>query len=168
MQFEKIVRSCRQEWWSPKKSDLIKFWRELFENRCYSNAPGFRRLGEDLIDVGNRGMRQEGASANRDGPHECAVETADATSPSRVTEDLSLDELRLLKIDLEDAELDVPRGISDEHWGRTAQVAGETHDMDGRIDAIATRLKKSGYLFEFAEEHLLEGPGIFSIRAARC
>jgi FkbM family methyltransferase len=60
--------------------------------------------------------------------------------PLRTVDDLlaedRIDEVALLKVDVEGAELDVLRGIAPERWSRVRQVVLEGHDVDGRLGKV--------------------------------
>jgi len=87
---------------------------------------------------------------------------------SAVMADHGLDRVDLLKIDVEKSELDVLQGIRDEDWPKIRQISIEAHDLDGRMDAIATLLKKHDYQLEVGQEDaLLEDTCLFNIYATR-
>jgi FkbM family methyltransferase len=49
---QRIVLPDGRDWWSPKKSDTVFVWRELYENFSYKNAGGVLRPGDLVLDVG--------------------------------------------------------------------------------------------------------------------
>ncbi|QLQ36503.2 non-ribosomal peptide synthetase [Micromonospora robiginosa] len=51
----------------------------------------------------------------------------------------------LLKVDAEKSELEVFRGIDDEHWPLIRQIVAEVHDVHGRLDAIVDLLGERGF-----------------------
>src|SRR5262249_25889122 len=55
-----------------------------------------------------------------------------------------LNKVALLKIDVERAELDVLRGISEANWPRIGRVVAEVHDQDGRLDEVVRLLATHG------------------------
>lgn len=56
-----------------------------------------------------------------------------------------LEEIDLLKIDVEKSEAEVLRGIDDSFWPRIAQIVLEVHDEEGRLAALREMLEKKGY-----------------------
>lgn len=58
-----------------------------------------------------------------------------------VLEEARVDEVALLKVDVEGAELDVLRGISPKSWRRVRQIVLEGHDEDGRLETIKQLLQ---------------------------
>lgn len=55
------------------------------------------------------------------------------------------EQIDLLKIDVEGAELDVMQGLDDEDWLRVQQTVIEVQDLDGRLDAITELLDGKGF-----------------------
>jgi hypothetical protein len=71
---------------------------------------------------------------------ECAM-----TTLSAVVDQHDVSRIDLLKVDVEGAELDVLRGIDDEHWPLIQQVVLEGHDQNGELDAIKNILDRQGF-----------------------
>lgn len=67
------------------------------------------------------------------------------TTMSTVIQAQEVQRIDLLKVDVEGAELEVLRGISEPHWLRVRQVVLEGHDHDGRLQAIAELLRTHGF-----------------------
>ena len=82
-----------------------------------------------------------------------------------------IDEVALLKIDVEGAELDVLEGISEETWKRVRQIVLEGHDQNGRLARIREMLSARGYDVsvrtpEIASERGVESFLLFARRVA--
>ncbi len=69
----------------------------------------------------------------------CPLATADA-----ILEKVGAEEVALLKVDVEGAELDVLRGLGRDTWPRVRQVVLEGHDLNGRLGAITRLLEDEG------------------------
>ena len=54
-------------------------------------------------------------------------------------------QIALLKVDVEGAELQVLLGIDDADWARVEQVVVEVHDRDGKLEAVVELLRFRGF-----------------------
>jgi FkbM family methyltransferase len=73
----------------------------------------------------------------------------------------------LLKIDVQKAEMDVLRGIDDEHWPLIGQVVMEVHDLDGRLDAVRRLLEARGFGVAVEQDEAVEGSILYNLFAVR-
>ncbi len=74
----------------------------------------------------------------------------------------------LLKIDVEGAELDVLRGIDDEHWPLIQHVVLEAQDLGGRLAAIRTLLAGRGFTVDVQPAPMIPAAvKTFVVRATR-
>lgn len=71
---------------------------------------------------------------------------------SEIIDKLALDDIDLVKIDVEGAEAEVLRGMSDEHLKRVKQFVIEVHNIDKNIDEMKTRLEKAGFQTKLDQE----------------
>lgn len=80
-----------------------------------------------------------------------------------------VDRVDLAKIDVEGAEEQVLDGIVDTDWPRIRQFVIEVHDVNGRLDRMAMKLRSRGYLVTIDREDwsLHELMGISTIYAVR-
>lgn len=86
---------------------------------------------------------------------------------SKVIVEQKIKQIDLLKIDVERSELDVLLGIEAEDWPKIKQVVVEVHDLDNRVEKVATLLKKHGFRSVVVEQELmLKGSDIFSLYAS--
>jgi len=81
---------------------------------------------------------------------------------SDVVREQSVERIDLLKVDVQRAELDVLRGIDEEHWGLIRQIALEVHDQpgsptEGRLDAITALLREHGFRVATFQDETLAG-----------
>ncbi len=86
---------------------------------------------------------------------------------SAVLDELAIDRVRLLKIDVEHAELDVLLGIADDDWPRIDQIVAEVHDADGRLDAVTQLLTTRGFSIAQEQEAAMRDTGLHLLYATR-
>ncbi|OUS47132.1 methyltransferase FkbM domain-domain-containing protein [Ostreococcus tauri] len=85
-------------------------------------------------------------------------------SVSDVIDAHGLDVVDVLKIDVERAELDVLRGVSDAHWPRFRSVVCECHDVDGSLDAVLRLLR--AHFADVTVTPLFGRAALFIVRAS--
>lgn len=98
------------------------------------------------------------------------AETIDCplTSVSDIIRENGLRKINLLKIDAEKSELEVLRGIEEEHWPLVEQIVMEVHDRTrAAVQSIEEQLTGRGFRCAVVEEKLLEDSGLFNIYATR-
>ena len=81
---------------------------------------------------------------------------------SDIVREKGVERIDLLKIDVQRAELDVLRGIDDEHWELIRRIAMEVHDepgtaSEGRLREIGELLESHGFRVSTFQEDVLEG-----------
>lgn len=86
---------------------------------------------------------------------------------STVLREQRLQQVDLLKIDVEKAELDVLRGVKDDHWPRIKQVVVEVHGGQDRVAAISGLLTGHGFSVTAEQEPLWRNTGIHMLYARR-
>src|SRR5262249_30617890 len=95
--------------------------------------PGGRSPAEqDLEDLLNERLERRSFA--------CPMKTL-----SEVFRETGVEQIDLLKVDVEKAELDVLQGIADEDWPKIRQVVAEVHDFDGRLQEIVGLLARQGF-----------------------
>ena len=94
---------------------------------------------------------------------ECQLKTLSA-----VIQEHKIEQIDLLKIDVEKSELDVLLGIDEADWHIIKQVFVEVHDLECRLEKIMALLKKHG-LSEITveKEPILKGSGTHGLYACR-
>jgi FkbM family methyltransferase len=65
-----------------------------------------------------------------------------------------INDIDLLKVDVEGSEKEVLRGIRDEHWEMIAQMVVEVHDKDASLAEVTEVLEKRGFSVEAEIERL--------------
>ncbi|AXK33818.1 FkbM family methyltransferase [Streptomyces armeniacus] len=77
------------------------------------------------------------------------------------------EQIDLLKIDVEGAELDVMQGLDDEDWLRIDQAVIEVQDLDGRLDTIIDTLDGKGFSVVVERAELPEVYRYYMVYATR-
>jgi FkbM family methyltransferase len=94
--------------------------------------------------------------------------TCQMRTVSDIIKDHDIQQIDLLKLDVEKSELDVLLGIEDSDWGKIKQVVAEVHDFDGRVEKIVALLKTQGLSEIVVEQQLLfKGTKLFLVYARR-
>jgi FkbH-like protein/FkbM family methyltransferase len=87
---------------------------------------------------------------------------------SSVIRNEGIDRIDLLKIDAEKSELDILRGIEDEHWDLIAQIVVEVHDSRGvLVEEIMSLLRAHNFDVVQRQEKGLEHAGLYKVFAVR-
>lgn len=90
------------------------------------------------------------------------------TDISNIIDEFQLEKIDLLKIDVEEGELDVLLGIDRDDWQKIKQLAIEIHDLDGRVKTIQSMLKNYGFSrITVEQEPFFAGTEIYNLYAVR-
>ncbi|QBD77285.1 FkbM family methyltransferase [Ktedonosporobacter rubrisoli] len=92
----------------------------------------------------------------------CPVKTV-----SSIMREQEIEQIDLLKIDVEKSELDVLLGIEEHDWLRIGQIVIEVHDLDDRVAQIQALLQRHGYRLHLTQDRFLEGTGLHYISAVQ-
>ncbi|BAZ25546.1 methyltransferase [Kalymmatonema gypsitolerans NIES-4073] len=94
--------------------------------------------------------------------------TCQLRTVSEIIREYDVQQIDLLKVDVERSELDVLLGIEEQDWQKIKQVVMEVHNLDGRIEKITALLKEHG-LSEITveQEPFLKGYENFNLYALR-
>ena len=84
---------------------------------------------------------------------------------SAVIREQGVGRIDFLKIDVQKAELDVLRGLDDEHWPLIRQIVMEVHDLDGRLDEVTGLLRSHGFTVEVEQDEAVEGSILYNLFA---
>ena len=84
-----------------------------------------------------------------------------------IIEEDGIEEIDLLKIDVEKSELDVLTGIEENDWRKIKQLVAHVHDIDGRLEEVVSRLTKAGFHTNVEEDQSVAGQGIHYVYARR-
>ena len=72
--------------------------------------------------------------------YDCELKTV-----SQIISENQLEYIDYLKIDVENEELNVLKGIAEEDWSKIGQIAIEVHDVEDRLNTIVDLLDRKGY-----------------------
>lgn len=86
---------------------------------------------------------------------------------SEVLDTAGVDEVDLLKIDVQKAETDVLAGIDARHWPRIHQIVAEVHDIDGRLADLVHQLHTRGFHTVTEADPMSQGAGLHYLYARR-
>ncbi|MBV9386759.1 MAG: FkbM family methyltransferase [Chroococcidiopsidaceae cyanobacterium CP_BM_ER_R8_30] len=87
---------------------------------------------------------------------------------SEVIREHGIQQIDLLKIDVERAELDVLLGIEASDWSKIKQIVVEVHDLERRVNKIELLLKENGFTrIDKDQAKSFEGTDIYYLYASR-
>lgn len=115
----------------------------------------------------NHGASPEQARERLAGRYEPSTLTCELRTLSSFLAEHSIDQVALLKIDVERAELDVLAGLDDADWPKLAQLVVEVHDEDGRAAALGAELRERGFDVASEQEAAMHGTPVRMIYARR-
>jgi 31-O-methyltransferase len=78
-----------------------------------------------------------------------------------------IQDIDLLKVDVEKSELNVLLGIRPEHWRLVRQLVVEVHDIEGRLERIRLMLEQQGYKITIEQDPLLKDTLLYDVYAVR-
>lgn len=86
---------------------------------------------------------------------------------SEIVEEEGIEQIDLLKIDVERSETDVLDGIRPEHWQRIRQVVMEVYDDAGGLGTVRELLVGHGFHVAIEQDPLLQGTTVYEVYAVR-
>ena len=133
----------------------------------YADPEGDRQAARAIIEGGLEEQAEGGAAAVAreelerflDLELESETHRCRLTTLSDTIDQLGIERIDLLKIDVERAEMDVLRGLRDEHWPRVQQVAAEV-DSRENLEQIVPLLEGRGFevlVVDFFTEQARDG-----------
>ncbi|MGI9174868.1 MAG: amino acid adenylation domain-containing protein, partial [Rhodothermales bacterium] len=84
---------------------------------------------------------------------------------SDVIREEGIEQIDLLKIDVEKSELDVLAGLEDKDWKKVRQIVMEVHDVGGLRERVTTLLRERGFEVTARQEDLLEDTDLYKLFA---
>ena len=84
---------------------------------------------------------------------------------SDVIREQQIEQIDLLKVDVEKSELDVLHGIAEDDWKKIRQIVMEAHDLDGHLNRIMALLKEHGFDATYEQDSSQHNTGLYNIYA---
>src|SRR5262249_40251000 len=86
---------------------------------------------------------------------------------SEVIEAEGIEQIDLLKIDVEKSEQDVLAGINEKDWPKIKQIVVEVHDLEGRLEKLTNLLIEKGYLLAIDQDNSQKNTQLYNIYATK-
>jgi FkbM family methyltransferase len=115
----------------------------------------------------NYGISPPDAEERLAGRYEPQELTCELRTLSSFLNEEAINEVDLLKIDVERAELDVLAGVEESDWPKIRQVVIEVHDEGGRASLITEMLEARGFEVASEQETAMRGTMIQMLYARR-
>ncbi|WP_218027347.1 FkbM family methyltransferase [Nocardia vaccinii] len=140
--------------------------------RASANSGMYADRAEDdettKIFLRNSGLDDESIGHITAGLHDGEQIDVEVTTVSKILSEHAPDaDIALLKVDVERAELDVLRGISEMDWPRIRAVVAEVHDTNGRLEQVCELLSRHGLSPNRRQDPCLVGTELHEVYAAR-
>lgn len=82
---------------------------------------------------------------------------------SDVIEEQKIEQIDLLKIDVEKSELEILEGINTKDWNKIKQIIIEVHDIDGRLAYVSNLLESKGFQITVEQDEILKDTNLYNI-----
>jgi len=115
-----------------------------------------RNQGQELVDHADELL---------EGRFESETFACQLKTLSEVIREQQIEQIDLLKIDVEKSELDVLEGIAPEDWKKIRQIVMEAHDLDGQLNRIIELLEDHGFDAKFEQDSSQQNTGLYNIYA---
>jgi len=116
-----------------------------------------KNSGFDDSDVADLSASRHGTVVSQ-----CRLRTV-----AEVVDEYGIEEIDLLKVNVEKAESDVLAGVAEGFWPRIRQLSIQLHDLDGRLESLRRDLARRGYRVAVDQDPLLTGTEIYELFASR-
>ncbi len=131
----------------------------------YANPDRDRALVRTVLI--NRGLSDREADEQLGDRYRPEPLSAEVRTLSAVLREQGIGQVKLLKIDVERAELDVLNGIKEGDWPKIEQVVIELHDEDGRSRTVGADLRRRGFRVMCEDEAQMRGTSVRMLYARR-
>lgn len=86
---------------------------------------------------------------------------------SDVMAEYHVEQIDLLKIDVQKSEWDIITGIKEDDWHKIKQIVIEVHDIEGRLNRILTLLQQHEYQVFVEQDDMCEGSNLYNLFAIK-
>ncbi len=86
---------------------------------------------------------------------------------SDVISEHHVEQIDLLKLDVQKSEWDIITGIKKDDWQKIKQIVVEVHDIEGRLNQILTLLQQHEYQVFVEQDDMCEGSNLYNIFAIK-
>jgi amino acid adenylation domain-containing protein/FkbM family methyltransferase len=115
--------------------------------------------------IGNQGELGSYADELLEGRFAGVTYKCQLRTVSELIRENGIEQIDLLKVDVEKSELDVLEGIDAEDWSKIRQIVMEVHDSGGRLEAVTAMLKQHGFEFVVEQDEFLKNTSLYNIYA---
>lgn len=131
----------------------------------YADPERDRQMVRDVL-VGT-GVDPTEADRRLEGDFDGLSVSCEMKTMSAFMEEESIERIDLLKIDVERAEADVLRGISESDWPKIRKVVAEVHDIEGRLADLSGQLRIRGFRVQIDQEEMMRPTNVNMVYAVR-
>jgi 31-O-methyltransferase len=150
---------------APGRAQITYYPRAAAMSGLYADPARDRALVATALR--NLGVPSEDADARLEGAYTAQTLSCELTTLSSFLREEGLDQVDLLKVDVERAELDVLAGIDEADWPKIVQTVIEVHDEDGRCTQIARDLRERGFRVTADQDPVMRGTQVRVLYARR-
>jgi FkbM family methyltransferase len=86
---------------------------------------------------------------------------------SEIIHEQAIEQIDLMKIDVQKSELDVLMGIDEHDWPKIRQIVIEVHDLGGRLNEITSLLDHYGFNVKVEQDAMYEGSVLYNLFAVK-
>jgi FkbM family methyltransferase len=119
------------------------------------------------VFLANSGLEEQDIDDMVVGRHEVHRQRCVVRTLSEVLATERVEEVDLLKVNVEKAECDVLAGLDATDWPRIRQLVVQVHDIEGRLAAVRDEFEGRGYRVTVDRDPLLTGTDIHDVYAVR-
>lgn len=154
-----------------KNSGMSSFYADVKEEKKVLRAITLNQLNQRRQGI--TGMEQVMQDADDlidellEDRFESETYTCQLRTLSDVIAEYHVEEIDLLKIDVQKSEWDIITGIKEDDWHKIKQIVLEVHDIEGRLNQILTLLQQHEYQVFVEQDDMCEGSNLYNLFAIK-